>query len=78
MDTFELYAASALAANTVVRSIMATVLPLAAPSLYQALGMGWGNSLLAFLALAMVPVPLLLMKYGETIRGWNKERIKAL
>ncbi|TVY58113.1 Efflux pump radE [Lachnellula cervina] len=78
VDAFELYAASALAANTVVRSIMAAVLPLAAPKLYQALGLGWGNSLLAFLALAIIPVPILLLKHGESIRGWNMERIGSL
>lgn len=78
VDAFELYAASALAANTVIRSIMAAVLPLAAPKMYQALGDGWGNSLLAFLALAMVPIPILLIKHGEKIRGWNAEKIKTL
>jgi hypothetical protein len=57
---------------------MAAVLPLAAPKLYQALGLGWGNSLLAFLALAMVPVPVLLYLYGERMRSWNTERIKRL
>ena len=57
---------------------MAAVLPLAAPKMYQALGLGWGNSLLAFLALAMVPIPILLVKHGEMIRGWNKERIRNL
>jgi len=57
---------------------MASVLPLAAPKLYEALGLGWGNSLLAFLALAIVPVPILLIKHGETIRGWNMERIRNL
>ncbi|TVY47732.1 Efflux pump [Lachnellula occidentalis] len=78
VDAFELYAASALAANTIVRSVMASVLPLAAPKLYEALGLGWGNSLLAFLALAMVPVPILLIRHGERIRGWNMERIGSL
>ncbi|TVY89012.1 Efflux pump [Lachnellula willkommii] len=78
VDAFELYAASALAANTVVRSVMAAVLPLAAPDLYRALGLGWGNSLLAFLALAIVPVPVLLIRHGERIRGWNMERIGRL
>lgn len=46
--------------------------------MYQALGDGWGNSLLAFLALAMVPIPILLIKHGEKIRGWNAEKIKTL
>ena len=78
MDAFTLYAASALAANTVIRSVMAAVLPLAAPKLYARLGVGWGNSLLAFLALAMLPVPLLLLRYGERMRNWNAARMKSL
>jgi hypothetical protein len=57
---------------------MATVLPLAAPKLYETLGLGWGNSVLAFLALAMIPVPCLLFFCGERMRGWNMERIKRL
>lgn len=77
IDAFTIYAASALAANTIVRSVMAAVLPLAAPKMYATLGYGWGNSLLAFLALAMVPVPFLLMKYGEKMRVANAERMKT-
>jgi hypothetical protein len=57
---------------------MAAVLPLAAPKMYSSLGLGWGNSLLAFLALAMVPIPVLLFIYGEKMRGWNTERLKRL
>jgi hypothetical protein len=78
VDAFTLYAASALAANTITRSVMAATLPLAAPKMYQTLGLGWGNSLLAFLALAMVPVPVLLMVHGEKMRMWNVERMKRL
>lgn len=36
--------------------------------MYDALGLGWGNSLLAFIALATVPPTYLLMKNGERIR----------
>jgi hypothetical protein len=68
VDAFTLYAASALAANTVTRSVMAAVLPLAAPKMYATLGYGWGNSLLGFLALAMAPIPYVLLSYGERIR----------
>jgi hypothetical protein len=78
VDAFTLYAASALAANTLTRSVMAAVLPLAGPKMYKALGLGWGNSLLAFLALAMIPVPCLLMMHGEKMRMWNVERMKSL
>lgn len=68
VDTFTIYAASALAANTVMRSIAGAVLPLAGLPMYDALGMGWGNSLLGFIALALVPAPWLFMKYGEYLR----------
>ncbi|TEA18306.1 MFS transporter prlG [Colletotrichum sidae] len=61
--------ASALAANTFMRSLFGAFLPLGGPPLYQALGLGWGNSLLAFVGLAFVPVPFLFYKYGERLRA---------
>ncbi|KAK6222631.1 hypothetical protein LQW54_000811 [Pestalotiopsis sp. IQ-011] len=36
--------------------------------MYSVLGYGWGNSLLGFIALALVPIPILLNRYGETLR----------
>lgn len=68
IDAFGIYAASALAANTIVRSIFGAVLPLAGARMYSVLGYGWGNSLLGFIALALVPIPILLNRYGETLR----------
>ena len=68
VDAFPLYAASAMAANTIWRSIAGAALPLAGAPMYAALGLGWGNSLLGFIAIAMVPIPMLLEKYGERIR----------
>ncbi|KAI1305438.1 major facilitator superfamily domain-containing protein [Xylaria venustula] len=68
IDAFNIYAASALAANTVVRSLFGAVLPLAGQPLYDRLGLGWGNTLLAFIALATAPLTWLIMKYGERIR----------
>ena len=68
VDAYTLYAASAIAANTVIRSIFGTCIPLAGPALYARLGLGWGNSLLGFIALAFAPFSLLILKYGEKIR----------
>ena len=68
VDVFTIYAASAMAANTVLRSLFAAVLPLAGQDMYAALGLGWGNSLLAFIALALMPTPLIFLRYGEKIR----------
>ena len=69
VDAYTLYAASAIAASTVVRSVFGTCIPLAGPALYSKLGLGWGNSLLGFLALAFAPASLLLLRYGEKIRS---------
>ncbi|KAF5228001.1 hypothetical protein FAUST_11390 [Fusarium austroamericanum] len=76
IDTFTIYAASALAANAVMRSIAGAVLPLAGLPMYNKLGMGWGNSLLGFIAAALIPAPWLFIKYGEHLR--KKFEIKNL
>jgi MFS family permease len=68
IDTFTIYAASAIGANTVVRSVFGATIPLAGPALYNRLGMGWGNSLLGFIAIAFAPGALMLIKFGESIR----------
>ncbi|RWA10595.1 hypothetical protein EKO27_g4499 [Xylaria grammica] len=61
--------ASALAANLVIRAPFGSLLALAAPPLYAQLGLGWGNSVLGFIALAFTPVPFLFYRYGETLRN---------
>jgi hypothetical protein len=44
--------------------------------MYNKLGMGWGNSLLGFIAAALIPAPWLFIKYGEHLR--KKFEIKDL
>jgi hypothetical protein len=68
VDCYPLFAASVTAANTVVRSLVGAFLPLAGRPLYQSLGLGWGNSVLGFIALAMVPLPFVFIKYGARLR----------
>lgn len=76
VDAYHIYAASAIAANTVLRSLVGAFLPLAGPALYAALGLGWGNSLLAFIALAMSPMSWIFFKYGERIRNSPRFQVK--
>ncbi|KAK9319970.1 major facilitator superfamily domain-containing protein [Lipomyces orientalis] len=68
VDAFTIYAASATAANTVFRSLGGAFLPLCGMKLENALGVGWSSSLLAFVALALVPVVCFFIKYGGRIR----------
>ncbi|KAJ4358612.1 uncharacterized protein N0V89_003196 [Didymosphaeria variabile] len=70
VDSYTRYAASAIAAATVLRSLAGFGFPLFAPAMYNALDYGWGNSLLGFIGIALgVPAPFLLWKYGETLRS---------
>jgi MFS family permease len=68
IDAFELHAASASAYNTVLRSLLGAFLPLAGPGLYAALGQGWGNSMLGFVALGFTPLAWVILRFGERIR----------
>ncbi|RAK95570.1 MFS transporter [Aspergillus ibericus CBS 121593] len=61
-------AASALSAITLLRNLTGAFLPLAAPSLYDHLGLGWGNSVLAFITIGFIPIPFLFYRYGEWLR----------
>ncbi|KAH7381621.1 major facilitator superfamily domain-containing protein [Pyrenochaeta sp. MPI-SDFR-AT-0127] len=70
VDSYTRYAASAIAAATVLRSLAGFGFPLFAPAMYGALDFGWGNSLLGFVALGLgIPAPFMLWKYGEKLRG---------
>ncbi|KAI9657589.1 MAG: hypothetical protein M1821_002765 [Bathelium mastoideum] len=69
VDAYKQHSASAIAATIVSRCIVGAVVPLAGPPLYAHLGLGWGNSLLGFIALLFVPVPLIFMFYGHRIRA---------
>ncbi|KAF2669663.1 MFS general substrate transporter [Microthyrium microscopicum] len=76
VDAFTRYAASAIAANTVLRSLLGSLLPLCGLKMYNKLGLGWGNSLLGFLALALVPIPLLFAIYGSWLRKNPRFQVK--
>ncbi|KAF7558867.1 hypothetical protein G7046_g5295 [Stylonectria norvegica] len=68
IDSYVIFAASVLAANSVLRSLFGAAFPLFTTYMYQDLGNHWASSIPAFLALACVPFPFLFYKYGERIR----------
>lgn len=68
VDAYTSHAVSAIAASTVFRSLLGALLLLAGRKIFDALGLGWGSSLLAFIAVVIIPVSVFLIKYGEKIR----------
>ncbi|KAK5118774.1 hypothetical protein LTR85_007980 [Meristemomyces frigidus] len=78
IDTFQRYAASAVAANTFLRSVFAGVFPLFISPMLHAMGIGWGISVFAFIACALVPIPYLFYVFGKRIRArgyWSRESV---
>lgn len=72
VDVYMLFANSAISANTFVRSCFGAGFPLFANAMYSKLGFSWATSLLAFLGVAMAPVPIVFYLYGHQIRMWSR------
>ncbi|KAE8383476.1 major facilitator superfamily domain-containing protein [Aspergillus bertholletiae] len=76
VDAYTVYAASVTASNTIFRCLFGALLPLAGGAMYSALGVGWGTSVLGFIAVAFIPVPVFFYIYGERIRESNVFKIE--
>jgi len=72
VNSYSIYAASALAGNAVLRSILGATLPLAGPAMYARLGPNWAGTLLGLLEAICIPIPLVFYLYGGKIRARSK------
>jgi len=72
IDVYLMHANSAIAANTLVRSLAGAGFPMFATAMYHTLGVAWATSLLGFLTVAFLPVPILFFVYGKKIRQMSK------
>ncbi|KAL3491403.1 major facilitator superfamily domain-containing protein [Aspergillus germanicus] len=72
IDTYLVFAASALAANSILRSLAGAGFPLFAPYMFKALGVNWAGTLLGCVAVVLMPIPLLFYLYGSRIRQKSK------
>ncbi|KAI9371207.1 major facilitator superfamily domain-containing protein [Aspergillus egyptiacus] len=72
IDTFSTVAASAVAANTFLRSVFAGCFPLFATAMFRNLGVPWASSVLGFVAIALIPIPYLFYVFGPRIRARGK------
>jgi DHA1 family multidrug resistance protein-like MFS transporter len=72
VDTFTLHAASAVAANTFLRSCFAGAFPLVVGPLYHNIGVGPGSSITGGFAALLIPVPFVFFFFGKRIRRGSK------
>jgi len=73
VDAFTLYAASAMAAVSCLRSLAGCGFPLFAPAMYSALGFGKGDTVLAVIAIVVgCPAPWVFWRFGERIRNASR------
>ncbi|KAI9049928.1 hypothetical protein LZ554_006075 [Drepanopeziza brunnea f. sp. 'monogermtubi'] len=68
VDAYLMFAASAIAANTFLRSLAGAGFPLFAQYMINALKVNWTSTLLGCVAAVLVPIPMVFYKYGAKIR----------
>ncbi|KAI2794319.1 Major facilitator superfamily multidrug transporter FLU1 [Penicillium oxalicum] len=69
IDAYTSFAASALAANSILRSSAGAGFPLFAPAMFKSLGVNWASTLLGCIAVLMIPLPIIIYVYGSKIRA---------
>jgi len=72
IDSYESYAASALASATLIRYVSAGGMVEVAIPFYRNVGLHWTLTILACLSALMVPVPYLFYFYGTKLRASSK------
>jgi multidrug resistance protein len=70
IDTYgPMNGASAFSATGIVRYLLGCVFPLFTLNMYEGLGIDGATSLLAGVTVLLMPIPWVLFKYGQAIRG---------
>ncbi|KAL3480523.1 major facilitator superfamily domain-containing protein [Aspergillus californicus] len=72
LDTYLNFAASAFAANTMMRSMVGACFPLFTRQMFNNLGIQWAGTLLGCIAVIMIPIPVLFLKFGSRLRMKSK------
>ncbi|KAL5086198.1 hypothetical protein Trisim1_009527 [Trichoderma cf. simile WF8] len=72
IDAYLMLAASALAANTFLRSLFGAIFPLFASYMFKGMGIQWAMTLLGCVAALLAPVPVIFYIKGAQIRKVSK------
>lgn len=66
LDEFGEHGASAMAASCLLQNVIGFALPIFAPQMYEVMGYGWGNSLIALIMLGLgLPMAAVLWFWGR-------------
>ncbi|KAI9886873.1 MAG: hypothetical protein M1823_001309 [Watsoniomyces obsoletus] len=68
VDAYLMFAASAIAANTLLRSLAGAGFPMFSRYMFDAMGVQWVGTLLGIIAALLVPIPIAFYVYGAKIR----------
>lgn len=69
VDAYLMFAASAIAGNTFLRSLAGAGFPLFSRYMFEGMGIQWAATLLGCIAVALVPIPVVFWLYGHKIRA---------
>ncbi|TFY76298.1 hypothetical protein EWM64_g7712, partial [Hericium alpestre] len=72
IDTYLMFAASAFAANTIVRSAVGAAFPLFTVQMFENMHVNWAATLIGCIGILLMPMPFLFYKYGPAIREKSK------
>ena len=69
VDAYLMFAASAIAGNTFLRSLAGAGFPLFARQMFTGMGIQWAATLLGCVAAVLAPIPFIFYRYGGKIRA---------
>lgn len=72
VDAYLMFAASAIAGNTFLRSLCGAGFPLFSRYMFEGMGIQWASTLLGCVAVVLVPIPVIFYIYGAKIRSKSK------
>ncbi|KAI2634388.1 MFS general substrate transporter [Hypomontagnella submonticulosa] len=72
VDAYLMFAASAIAGNTFLRSLCGAGFPLFSTYMFNGLGIQWASTLLGCVAALLVPIPVIFYLYGHKIRAKSR------
>lgn len=72
VDAYLMFAASAIAGNTFMRSLCGACFPLFATYMFNGMGIQYASTLLGCVAGVLVPIPVIFWIYGAKIRAKSK------